>query len=138
MQPLEKQLTFKSTNLNRKFKKFQKDLERSPRLLGTPTFTNIVVEIDSPRRISTFQETEYFFNVQVFYCYNRSHFSQAASRTDANEGVLFMQEMVELSKTQSTENIPQAVSFTYSNKTTVLNAGPANFGKLLRSDESVS
>ena len=63
--------------------------------------------------------------------------SQAASKTDANEGVLFMQEMVELSKTQSPENIPQAVSFARNNETVVLSAGPANFGKLLRSDESV-
>lgn len=81
-----------------------------------------------------------WFLVDHFVPNNRSDFLflQAASRTDANEGLLFMQEMVELSKTQSTENIPQAVSFTNNNTTTILNAGPANFGKLLRSDESVS
>ncbi len=63
---------------------------------------------------------------------------QATSKTDANEGVLFMQEMVELSKTQTTDNIPQSVSYTMGNKTFVLSAGPANFGKVLRVDEKVS
>ncbi|KAK7576581.1 hypothetical protein V9T40_012867 [Parthenolecanium corni] len=62
----------------------------------------------------------------------------AASKTDANEGVLFMQEMVELSKTHSPDNIPQSVSFSAGNKTVVLSAGPANFGKILRSNEKVS
>lgn len=62
----------------------------------------------------------------------------AASKSDANEGVLFMQEMVELSKTQSLDNIPQCVSFVHNNKTTLLNAGPANFGRILRASEKVN
>lgn len=49
-----------------------------------------------------------------------------------------MQEMVELSKTQSLDNIPQCVSFVHNNKTTLLNAGPANFGRILRASEKVS
>lgn len=56
---------------------------------------------------------------------------------DANEGVLFMQEMVQLSKTQNSDNILQSVSYNNGNKTVVLSAGPANFGKLLRMDEKV-
>lgn len=61
---------------------------------------------------------------------------QAASSTDAEEGLLFMQEMVELSKTYTPqmETMQQAVSFTNSitNKLTVIPAGPAHFGKILR------
>lgn len=49
-----------------------------------------------------------------------------------------MQEMVELSKTQSSDNIPQCVSFVHNNKTTLLNAGPANFGRILRASEKVN
>lgn len=49
-----------------------------------------------------------------------------------------MQEMVELSKTHSPDNIPQSVSYNAENKTVVLSAGPANFGKILRSNERVS
>lgn len=49
-----------------------------------------------------------------------------------------MEEMVALSKTHSVENTPQAVSYSFNNKTVVLSAGPAHFGKLLRIDEKVS
>lgn len=63
-------------------------------------------------------------------------FGNAASSTDAEEGLLFMQEMVELSKTYTPqmETMQQAVSFTNSNtkKLTVIPAGPAHFGKILR------
>ncbi|XKL61531.1 hypothetical protein PGB90_008588 [Kerria lacca] len=62
----------------------------------------------------------------------------AVSKMDANEGVLFMQEMVQLSKTQNSDNILQSVSYNNGNKTVVLSAGPANFGKLLRMDEKIS
>ncbi|XP_034254051.1 ER degradation-enhancing alpha-mannosidase-like protein 3 [Thrips palmi] len=63
-------------------------------------------------------------------------FGNAASSTDAEEGLLFMQEMVELSKTYTPqmETMQQAVSFTniVTNKLTVIPAGPAHFGKILR------
>lgn len=67
----------------------------------------------------------------------RIFFKQAASKSEAKEGALFMQEMVELSKTHSVENTPQAVSYSVNNETVVLSAGPAHFGKLLRVDEKV-
>lgn len=61
---------------------------------------------------------------------------QAATSTDAEEGLLFMQEMVELSKTYTPqmETMQQAVSFSnrMTNKLTVIPAGPAHFGKILR------
>ncbi|KAK3921243.1 ER degradation-enhancing alpha-mannosidase-like protein 3 [Frankliniella fusca] len=61
-------------------------------------------------------------------------FGNAASTVDAEEGLIFMQEMVELSKfTPQTETMQQAVSFSdYQGKLTVIPAGPAHFGKILR------
>ena len=61
---------------------------------------------------------------------------QAASTVDAEEGLIFMQEMVELSKTYSPqmETMQQAVSFSdKNNKLTIIPAGPAHFGRILRS-----
>lgn len=61
-------------------------------------------------------------------------FGNAASSMDAEEGLIFMQEMVELSKfSPQTETMQQAVSFTDNQgKSTVIPAGPAHFGKILR------
>ncbi|KAJ1525090.1 hypothetical protein ONE63_009932 [Megalurothrips usitatus] len=62
-------------------------------------------------------------------------FGNAASSVDAEEGLIFMQEMVELSKsyTPQMETMQQAVSFTdSSNKQIVIPAGPAHFGRILR------
>lgn len=66
---------------------------------------------------------------------------QANTAQDAEEGLLFMQEMVELSKmqTQQTETRPQAVTFTTPNnikQETTLLAGPAHFGRELRGPSS--
>lgn len=48
--------------------------------------------------------------------------------------------MMELSKNQAAENLPQSVSFTSTtdpSKTVVLTAGPAHFGRQLRGDDKV-
>lgn len=71
-------------------------------------------------------------------------FSTARSAVDAEEGLLFMQEMVELSKLQSQqpEASPQAVSYTV--KLTngqihkVLQAGPSHFGVNLKGTHRVT
>lgn len=62
-------------------------------------------------------------------------FGNAATTTDAEEGLIFMQEMVELSKTFSPqmETMQQAVSFVgSSNKLSIIPAGPAHFGRILQ------
>lgn len=70
--------------------------------------------------------------------------SNAKSSDDAEEGLLFMQEMIELSKLQQEqpENPPRVVSFTrwvdgHSSKVTI-QAGPAQFGLDLKGDVQVS
>ncbi|XP_017777987.1 PREDICTED: ER degradation-enhancing alpha-mannosidase-like protein 3 [Nicrophorus vespilloides] len=72
-------------------------------------------------------------------------FSAARSISDAEDGLLFMQEMVELSKLQSQqpEAAPQAVSFQTKNADgtgnfIVLQAGPAHFGMNLKGDLKVT
>lgn len=71
-------------------------------------------------------------------------FSSARSTSDAEEGLLFMQEMVELSKLQAqqTESAPQAVSFaikdgTGNKKTITVQAGPSHFGVSLKNNQKV-
>ncbi|XP_068226665.1 ER degradation-enhancing alpha-mannosidase-like protein 3 isoform X2 [Palaemon carinicauda] len=69
--------------------------------------------------------------------------SNAKSSDDAEEGLLFMQEMIELSKLQQEqpENPPRMVSFTHKvdGKATVttIQAGPAQFGLDLKGDITV-
>ncbi|PSN33488.1 hypothetical protein C0J52_15395 [Blattella germanica] len=70
---------------------------------------------------------------------------QARTPSDAEEGLLFMQEMVELAKTQSQQPDapPQAVAFNvqFANeqkeKQVVISAGPAHFGRELRGSDQV-
>ena len=70
---------------------------------------------------------------------------QARTPSDAEEGLLFMQEMVELAKTQSQQPDapPQAVAFTIQaagdqeESRIVISAGPAHFGKELRGSDQV-
>ncbi|XP_064084322.1 ER degradation-enhancing alpha-mannosidase-like protein 3 [Macrobrachium nipponense] len=70
--------------------------------------------------------------------------SNAKSSDDAEEGLLFMQEMIELSKLQQEqpENPPRMVSFSHKvdDKITVttIQAGPAQFGLDLKGDVTVS
>lgn len=72
-------------------------------------------------------------------------FSNARTPTDAEEGLLFMQEMVELAKSQSQlpDTPPQAVAFTVKGagdseeKRVVISAGPAHFGRELRGNDQV-
>lgn len=62
--------------------------------------------------------------------------SQAATSADAEEGLIFMQEMVELSKTHvpQMDTMHQAVSFAdEENQLKVIPAGPAHFGRILQS-----
>lgn len=68
---------------------------------------------------------------------DKSDLFQANTAQDAEEGLLFMQEMVELSKmqTQQAETRPQAVTFTmptYPKHEVTLLAGPAHFGRELK------
>ncbi|KAF5277097.1 hypothetical protein FQA39_LY06335 [Lamprigera yunnana] len=71
-------------------------------------------------------------------------FSSAKSTIDAEEGLLFMQEMVELSKLQAqqTETAPQAVSFQMADstgiKTIIVQAGPSHFGVHLKNGQKVT
>ncbi|KAL2730708.1 ER degradation-enhancing alpha-mannosidase-like protein 3 [Vespula squamosa] len=71
-------------------------------------------------------------------------FSNAKTPQDSEEGLLFMQEMVELSITQSqqTESKPQAVTFikpkTYPPQKVTLLAGPAQFGPELHSFNKIT
>ncbi|XP_026462618.1 ER degradation-enhancing alpha-mannosidase-like protein 3 isoform X3 [Ctenocephalides felis] len=69
---------------------------------------------------------------------------RARSPADAEEGLIFMQEMVELSKTQSLNNdvVPQSVVFWTKNskeipQKVVLLAGPSHFGRKLEGDDKV-
>ncbi|XP_049786542.1 ER degradation-enhancing alpha-mannosidase-like protein 3 [Schistocerca cancellata] len=66
-------------------------------------------------------------------------FANAQSQADAEEGLLFMQEMVELSRSQSQQHEapPQAVLFKRENERVLLNAGPAHFGQELRNGEKI-
>lgn len=69
---------------------------------------------------------------------------QAKSSDDAEEGLLFMQEMIELSKLQQEqpENPPRVVSFQQEidgqSVITTIQAGPAQFGLDLKGDVQVS
>ena len=65
---------------------------------------------------------------------------QAKTTADAEEGLMFMQEMVELSKSQPppVETPPKEVSFKLSGKEYRLPAGPAQFGRALTDGFSVS
>lgn len=74
----------------------------------------------------------------------RCLFEQAKTPQDSEEGLLFMQEMVELSKmqTQQPETKPQTVTFVKPNtnppeKVTLL-AGPAQFGPELQSFDKIT
>lgn len=49
-----------------------------------------------------------------------------------------MQEMVELSKSQSSDTLPQTVKFLSKGEPITLNAGPAHFGKQLTANDEVS
>lgn len=49
-----------------------------------------------------------------------------------------MQEMVELSKSQSSDTLPQTVKFFSKGEPVTLNAGPAHFGKQLTVNDEVS
>ncbi|XP_018324455.1 ER degradation-enhancing alpha-mannosidase-like protein 3 isoform X2 [Agrilus planipennis] len=72
--------------------------------------------------------------------------NMARTVADAEEGILFMQEMVELSHMQSyggSESPAQAVIFTTKDKdgkdrTVTLQAGPAQFGPTMRGDRKVT
>ena len=75
-----------------------------------------------------------------FFGKNSFHTFQAKTPTDADEGLLFMQEMVELAKSQVLpDSPPQAVYFTaQSGQKVIIQAGPAHFGKQLTGpDEKV-
>jgi hypothetical protein len=63
---------------------------------------------------------------------NFEHF-QAKTSEDAEEGLLFMQEMIELSKQQSSQpdTPPKMVSFEVEKSKKLLFAGPAQFGRQL-------
>ncbi|XP_034196339.2 ER degradation enhancer, mannosidase alpha-like 2 isoform X1 [Osmia lignaria lignaria] len=77
--------------------------------------------------------------VQLLYT-----FSNAKTPQDSEEGLLFMQEMVEISKMQSqqTETKPQAVTFikpgTYPRQKVTLLAGPAHFGLELQGSNKIT
>ena len=60
-------------------------------------------------------------------------FLQAKTSEDAEEGLLFMQEMIDLSKMQQSqpETPPRIVSFVSENTKKLLFAGPAQFGRQL-------
>lgn len=63
---------------------------------------------------------------------------QAKSINDAKEGLLFMQEMIDMAKAQSTETLPQTVIYWSQKKKHTLSAGPAHFGKQLRGNDKVT
>lgn len=78
--------------------------------------------------------------VQLLHSY-----SQARTTEDAEEGLLFMQEMVELSRTASSQpdNPPRSVSFRVHQsggpaRDVILKAGPAQFGLELKDDIKVA
>ncbi|KAJ8937753.1 hypothetical protein NQ318_006616 [Aromia moschata] len=71
-------------------------------------------------------------------------FSAARSSADAEEGLLFMQEMVELSKLQAQQPEPAAQAVTVpmrdhlgEEQTLVMQAGPSQFGVNLKGDQKV-
>nr|CAD7438420.1 unnamed protein product [Timema bartmani] len=67
-------------------------------------------------------------------------FAHARSSADAEEGLMFMQEMVELTKSQSQQSdaSPQAVVFKgEKGADIVISAGPAHFGRELKGDKKV-
>nr|XP_045621161.1 ER degradation-enhancing alpha-mannosidase-like protein 3 [Procambarus clarkii] len=70
--------------------------------------------------------------------------SNAKSSDDAEEGLLFMQEMIELSKLQQEQpdNPPRVVSFLHvvngHSTSTIIQAGPAQFGLDLKGDVQVN
>ncbi|BET00321.1 Glycosyl hydrolase family 47 [Nesidiocoris tenuis] len=65
-------------------------------------------------------------------------FSKAKSINDAKEGLLFMQEMIDMAKAQSTETLPQTVIYWSQKKKHTLSAGPAHFGKQLRGNDKIT
>lgn len=65
--------------------------------------------------------------------------AQARSAADAEEGLVFMHEMLELSKAQAhSDAAPLAVSFTAHGQRARLAAGPAHFGHVLRGTQRVT
>jgi ER degradation enhancer, mannosidase alpha-like 3 len=65
--------------------------------------------------------------------------AQARSAADAEEGLVFMHEMLELSKAQAhSDAAPLAVSFTAHGQRVRLAAGPAHFGHVLRGAQRVT
>ena len=64
---------------------------------------------------------------------------QAKTPEDAEEGLMFMQEMIELSKAQQEqpENPPRRVSFTHAGRSHDIQAGPAQFGLDLKGKVTV-
>ncbi|KAL0280067.1 UNVERIFIED_CONTAM: hypothetical protein PYX00_001470 [Menopon gallinae] len=66
--------------------------------------------------------------------------SSARSSADANEGLLFMQEMLEISQAQKqmAEKAPLSVLFELNGQTTVISAGPAHFGRYLQKGTKVT
>lgn len=66
-------------------------------------------------------------------------FYNAKSPEDAEKGLLFMQEMVELSKNQATTSIAQmqAVHFVHDDSTFILKAGPSHFSPELTGDSLI-
>jgi len=67
-------------------------------------------------------------------------FANAESQEDAEEGLLFMQEMIEMSKQtqQSQDSPPKQVRLSLGDKELVLQAGPAQFGPSLTKGSEVT
>ncbi|XP_044253364.1 ER degradation-enhancing alpha-mannosidase-like protein 3 [Tribolium madens] len=67
-------------------------------------------------------------------------FSSARSSADAEEGLLFMQEMMELSKlqTQQLDASPQSVTFTIKDQILTVQACPSQFGRNLQGEQKVT
>ena len=67
--------------------------------------------------------------------------ANAKSEQDSEEGIIFMQEMIELSRQQSQspakESVPKRLAFKHNNVLTALSAGPAQFGREIVGDFSV-
>lgn len=66
-------------------------------------------------------------------------FYNAKSPEDAEKGLLFMQEMVELSKNQATTSVAQmqAVYFIHEESNIILKAGPSHFSPELTGDKFI-
>ncbi|XP_044732219.1 ER degradation-enhancing alpha-mannosidase-like protein 3 [Chrysoperla carnea] len=66
-------------------------------------------------------------------------FSSARSISDAEDGMIFMQEMLQLSRAQADqpEASPQGVHFKFGDFKVVLSAGPSHFGPELRGQQQV-